>query len=56
LTRRRIAYSIYAIFEWNAVLVDVAFDAVSYLDFQGLAIVIKDVQGVTNGYVRWLPK
>ena len=37
-------------------LLDVAFDAITILDFSGLEIVIKDVKGVTRGYVPWLPK
>lgn len=50
------AYTIYAFFEWSLVLLDVAFDAVTVLDFQSFEIVIRDVRGVTRGYVPWLPK
>ena len=51
-----LAYTIYSFFEWSLVLLDVAFDAVTVLDFSGLEIVVKDVKGVTRGYVPWLPK
>jgi len=38
-------------------LFDVAFDAVTALDFSTFELVVKDVKGVTNaGYVHWLPK
>lgn len=32
------AYSMYALFEWLMVILDIAFDAVSILEFQGLEI------------------
>lgn len=37
-----IAYSIYAFFEWSLILYDVAFDAVSMMDFECLDVVIAD--------------
>jgi hypothetical protein len=50
------AYTIYAFFEWSLVLLDVAFDAVTALDFDTFEVVIKDVKGASKGYVQWLPK
>lgn len=50
------AYTIYAFFEWSLVLLDVAFDAVTALDFENFEIVVKDLKGVARGYVPWLPK
>lgn len=50
------AYTIYAFFEWALVLLDVAFDAVTALDFTSLELVVKDTKGLTRGYVQWLPK
>lgn len=50
------AYTIYAFLEWTIVLLDVAFDAVTALDFSTFEIVIKDVKGASKGYVQWLPK
>ncbi|KAI5304187.1 Protein cwh43, partial [Ascosphaera atra] len=43
------AYTTYAFFEWSLVLFDVAFDAVTAIDFAAFEIVVKDVQGVTKG-------
>ncbi|KAK8221845.1 Protein cwh43 [Zalaria obscura] len=43
------AYTIYAFFEWSLVLLDVAFDAVTALDFAGLELVVKDVKGTSRG-------
>ncbi|QIX00360.1 hypothetical protein AMS68_005877 [Peltaster fructicola] len=43
------AYTIYAFFEWALVLLDVAFDAVTALDFASLEIVIKDIKGLSRG-------
>ncbi|KAH8904510.1 hypothetical protein BR93DRAFT_939606 [Coniochaeta sp. PMI_546] len=43
------AYTIYAFFEWSLVLLDVAFDAVSALDFDTFEVVIKDVKGASKG-------
>jgi hypothetical protein len=50
------AYTIYAFFEWALVLFDVAFDAVTALDFETFELVVKDVKGLSKGYVHWLPK
>jgi Frag1/DRAM/Sfk1 family len=50
------AYTKYAFFEWSLVLLDVAFDACTVYDFESLEIVLKDVNGITRGYVSWLPK
>jgi len=49
------AYTIYAFFEWALVLFDVGFDAVTAMDFEAFEIVVKDVKGVSRGYVQWLP-
>lgn len=43
------AYTIYAFFEWSLVLLDVAFDAVTMIEFANFEIVIKDVRGVSRG-------
>ncbi|THZ17481.1 calcofluor white hypersensitive protein [Aureobasidium pullulans] len=43
------AYTIYAFFEWALVLLDVAFDAVTALDFSGLELVVKDTKGTSKG-------
>lgn len=51
-----IAYTKYAFFEWTLVLLDLAFDAVTALDFDSFEVVIRDVKGVSKGYVQWLPK
>ena len=50
------AYTIYAFFEWALVLLDVAFDAVTAIDFDGLELVVRDIKGISRGYVQWLPK
>ena len=50
------AYTIYAFFEWALVLLDVAFDACTVYDFEAFEIVLRDVKGVSRGYVPWLPK
>lgn len=50
------AYTIYAFFEWALVLFDVSFDAVTALDFENFEVIVKDVKGVSRGYVRLLPK
>jgi hypothetical protein len=50
------AYTIYAFFEWSLVLLDVAFDACTAFDFESFEIVVKDVKGISRGYVPWLPK
>ncbi|KOS17806.1 Protein CWH43 [Escovopsis weberi] len=43
------AYTIYAFFEWSLIIFDVAFDAVTALDFDSFEVVIKDVKGVSKG-------
>jgi len=50
------AYTKYAFFEWALVLFDVSFDAVTALDFENFELVIRDVKGMSRGYVQWLPK
>lgn len=50
------AYTIYALFEWSLVLFDVGFDAVTALDFAGLEVTVRDVKGLSRGYVYRLPK
>ncbi|KAH7401372.1 Frag1/DRAM/Sfk1 family-domain-containing protein [Pyrenochaeta sp. MPI-SDFR-AT-0127] len=42
------AYTIYAFFEWALVLLDVAFDAVTMIEFQNLEIVVKDIRAVSR--------
>jgi len=51
-----VAYTIYAFFEWSLVLLDVAFDAVTAFDFSSLELLVRDVKGLSRGYVHWLPK
>lgn len=51
-----LAYTRYAFFEWALVLFDVGFDAVTALDFSGFEIIVRDLKGVSRGYVPWLPK
>ncbi len=51
-----IAYSIYALFEWSVIIYDVGFDAVTALDFEGFEVIVKDVKGVSRGYVHRLPR
>jgi len=43
------AYTVYAFFEWALVLLDVAFDAVTALDFSSFELVVKDVKGLSRG-------
>ncbi len=50
------AYTTYAFFEWALILFDVAFDAVTALDFDTFELIVKDVKGSSKGYVHWLPK
>ena len=50
-----VAYTTYAFFEWSLILFDVAFDAVTVLDFSSLEIVVRDVGGLSQGYVPRLP-
>lgn len=49
------AYTIYAFFEWSLIAYDVAFDAVTALDFETFELRILDVQGSSKGYVEWHP-
>ena len=56
LCLRSVAYTTYAFFEWSLVLLDVAFDAVTLMDFSSLEIVVRDVKGLSRGYVQRLPK
>jgi len=46
------AYTTYAFFEWSLVLFDVAFDAVTALDFDAFEIVVKHTAGTSKGYVQ----
>ena len=50
------AYTIYAFFEWALVLFDVAFDAVTAIDFDTFELIVRDVKGTSKGYVHRLPK
>ena len=50
------AYTIYAFFEWALILFDVAFDAVTALDYETFEIIVKDVKGLSRGYVQMLPR
>ncbi|KAI5859843.1 Frag1/DRAM/Sfk1 family-domain-containing protein [Durotheca rogersii] len=43
------AYTVYSFFEWSLVLFDVAFDAVTALDFEKFEIVVRDVKGASKG-------
>ncbi|KAK8066279.1 Protein cwh43 [Apiospora hydei] len=43
------AYTTYAFFEWSLILYDVAFDAVTVLDFSTFEIVVRDVGGLSQG-------
>ena len=52
----RIAYTIYAFFEWALIILDVGFDAVTALDFDTFELVVRDIKGSSKGYVQWLPK
>lgn len=49
------AYTIYSFFEWSLVLLDVAFDAVTMIEFKDFEIVVKDNRGISRGYVSRLP-
>ena len=49
------AYTIYSFFEWSLILFDVAFDAVTAIDFQTFELVVRDVKGLSRGYVQLLP-
>ena len=46
-----IAYTTYAFFEWSLILYDVAFDAVTALDFQTFELAVVDVSGGHAGAV-----
>ena len=41
------AYTTYAFFEWSLILYDVAFDAVSAIEFQNFEISIVDKTGIS---------
>lgn len=56
LTNSFPAYTKYAFFEWSLILFDVGFDAITALDFESFELVVRDVKGVSRGYVPWLPK
>ncbi|KAL2016410.1 hypothetical protein VTK56DRAFT_3795 [Thermocarpiscus australiensis] len=43
------AYTIYAFFEWALIFFDVAFDAVTALDFDTFELVVRDVKGASKG-------
>ncbi|KJZ77615.1 hypothetical protein HIM_02792 [Hirsutella minnesotensis 3608] len=43
------AYTIYAFFEWALILFDVAFDAVTALDFDTFEVMVRDVKGTSKG-------
>ncbi|KAL2266817.1 hypothetical protein VTJ83DRAFT_6169 [Remersonia thermophila] len=43
------AYTIYAFFEWSLIILDVAFDAVTALDFDTFEVVVRDVKGASKG-------
>ncbi|KAH6654207.1 Frag1/DRAM/Sfk1 family-domain-containing protein [Truncatella angustata] len=49
------AYTIYAFFEWSLILLDVAFDAVTALDFSTFEIVVRDVGGFSQGEKSRVP-
>ncbi|KAG8529176.1 uncharacterized protein KY384_005811 [Bacidia gigantensis] len=43
------AYTTYSFFEWSLILLDVGFDAVTALDFEGFELAVRDVQGASRG-------
>jgi hypothetical protein len=43
-----LAYTTYAFFEWSLILYDVAFDAVTALDFQNFELYVVDVTHGSN--------
>jgi hypothetical protein len=49
------AYTTYAFFEWALIILDVAFDAVTAIDFSTFEVMVRDVKGTSKGYVQWLP-
>lgn len=56
LSDNEAAYTIYSFFEWSLILFDVAFDAVTAIDFQTFELVVRDVKGLSRGYVQLLPR
>ncbi|KFA75825.1 hypothetical protein S40288_01913 [Stachybotrys chartarum IBT 40288] len=46
------AYTTYAFFEWALILFDVAFDAVTALDFATFEVMVRDVKGSSKGENR----
>ena len=55
LTVLRLAYTTYAFFEWSLIILDVAFDWVTALDYDNFEVVIRDVKETRKGYVQRLP-
>lgn len=51
-----VAYTTYAFIEWSLIVYDVAFDAVTALDFDTFEIVVRDVKDSSKGYVHRLPR
>lgn len=51
-----LAYTTYSFFEWSLILYDITFDAVTVIDFDTFEIIVKDVNGLSKGYVHWLPR
>ncbi|KAG9243856.1 calcofluor white hypersensitive protein-like protein [Calycina marina] len=49
------AYTTYAFFEWALILFDVAFDAVTAIDFDTFELIVRDRKGLSKGYVYKLP-
>ncbi|KAI3339456.1 Frag1/DRAM/Sfk1 family protein [Ustulina deusta] len=43
------AYTTYSFFEWSLILYDIAFDAITALDFDTFEIIVKDVNGLSKG-------
>ncbi|KAI0448182.1 Frag1/DRAM/Sfk1 family protein [Xylaria telfairii] len=43
------AYTTYSFFEWSLILYDIAFDAVTAVDFKTFEIIVKDVNGLSKG-------
>ncbi|KAI9147730.1 Protein CWH43 [Paramyrothecium foliicola] len=43
------AYTTYAFFEWSLIIFDVAFDAVTALDFSTFEVMVRDVKGTSKG-------
>ena len=55
LTVLCLAYTTYAFFEWSLIILDVAFDWVTALDYDNFEVVIRDVKDARKGYVQRLP-